>query len=79
MAPKEAKDDGKMSGLDEPTLIRATTLDGLSYEIKVGKLRGDNYFVAFSSSGVPRDGADERVKKLIERQPREKLLSQHVL
>lgn len=75
-----APDDAKDTGLDNPTLINATTFDGLTYEIKVGKLQGDNYFVRFTSSGtVNGDDKDERIKKLRERQPREKLLSDHVL
>lgn len=75
-----APDDAKDTGLDNPTLIRATTFDGLAYEIKVGKLQGDNYFVRFSSSGtVQGEDKDERIKKLRERQPREKLLSDYVL
>jgi hypothetical protein len=60
VAPKDAKD----TGLDKPTLINATTLAGVSYSIKVGRLEGDNYYVAFTSSGD---------------QPREKVLSRHVL
>ena len=49
-----------------------------------GELQGDNYFVRFSSSGnVPEEQSgspsDDRIKKLRERQPREKLLSNHVL
>jgi len=76
VAPEDAKD----TGLDKPTLVNTTTLDGLAYEIKVGKLQGDNYFVRFTSSGsVQGDDKDERIKKLRERQPREKLLSEHVL
>jgi hypothetical protein len=75
-----APDDVKETGLDNATLINATTLDGLAYEIKVGRLEGDNYFVRFSSSGsVQGDDKDERIKKLRERQAREKLLSDHVL
>jgi hypothetical protein len=75
-----APDDAKDTGLDNPTLIRAATFDGLTYEIKVGKLQGDNYFVRFTSSGtVQGDDQDERIKKLRERQPREKLLADHVL
>ena len=76
VAPGEAPD----TGLDKPTLINATTLDGLSYAIKVGRLAGDSYYVSFASSGTPakKDG-DERLKKLEERLPREKLLSGHVL
>ena len=81
VAPKDAKEDGKISGLDNPTQIDATTLDGLSYAIKVGNAAGDNLYVSFSSSGTPKaDEKDaERTKKLQERLPREKVLSQHVL
>jgi hypothetical protein len=71
VAPKDVP--AAETGLDNPTLINATTLDGLAYAIKVGKLSGENYYVAFSASGTPTD------KKLEERLPREKLLSEHVL
>jgi len=58
-------------------------IDGLAYEIKVGRLQGDSYYVRFSSSGSAPDEAkgpdEERLKKLRERLPREKLLSDHVL
>jgi hypothetical protein len=78
-----APDDAKDTGLDKPTLINASTFDGLAYEIKVGALAGDNYYVRFSSSGSPppeANGPDaERLKKLRERQPREKLLADYVL
>jgi len=81
-----APDDAKDTGLDKPTLVNATTLDGLTYEIKVGSLAGDNYYVRFSSSGSPigemresAKGDEERLKKLRERLPREKLLSDYVL
>ena len=74
VAPKGTK-------LEEPTAIQATTLDGLSYSIQVGKLQGEHYPVRFSASGTPRkdDKDAERLKKLEERLPREKLLSNHVL
>jgi hypothetical protein len=74
VAPKDTK-------LEAPTTIEATTLDGLSYSIKVGKLQGDNYPVSFSSAGTLRkDEKDaERTKKLEERLPLEKRLSEHVL
>jgi hypothetical protein len=66
VAPKDAAD----TGLDKPTLVNATTLAGASYAIKVGKLIGDNYHVAFTASGIkPEDKSAERTK----------LLSQHVL
>ncbi len=77
--PKDTKD----TGLDKPIEIKATTLDSLSYDIKVGKLQGDNYFVTFTSSGTAKpDSKDkdaERFKKLEERQPREKMLQNYVL
>jgi uncharacterized protein DUF4340 len=74
VAPKDAK-------IEEPTEVEATTLDGLAYSIKVGKLQADSYPVSFSSSGTLRkdDKDAERLKKLEERLPREKLLSQYVL
>jgi hypothetical protein len=77
VAPKDVAD----AGLDKPVSIEATTLDGLAYSIKVGKLQGDNFYVAFTSSGTPaKDEKDaERLKKLGERLPREKLLSEYVL
>jgi hypothetical protein len=77
VAPKDAPD----TGLGEPVLIDATTLDGLAYAIKVGKLAGDNYYLTFTSSGTPKpdDKDAERAKRLEARLPREKLLSQHVL
>src|SRR4051812_38201633 len=74
-----APDDAKDTGLDKPTTITATTLDGLTYDLKVGKLEGDNYYVRFSSSGslapsavVPAQAGtpspdEERLKKLRER------------
>jgi hypothetical protein len=52
-----AAPDEKDTGLDAPTLIRAATLAGARYEIKVGKLRGDDYFVSFTSSA---DDAKEK-------------------
>jgi len=61
VAPKDAGD----TGLDKPVLVNATTLAGASYAIKVGKLVGDNYYVAFTSSGPVK--------------PRDQMLSQHVL
>ena len=77
VAPKDAKD----TGLDDPAVIEATTLDGLAYTIKVGKQEGDNYYVTFASSGrLRKDDKDaERLKKLEQRLPREKLLSRYVL
>lgn len=76
VAPKDAGD----TGLDKPTLITASTLDGLVYEIRVGKSNGDNDYVSFSSSGsLQGKDDDERIKKLKSRLPREKRLSDYVL
>jgi len=71
----------KGTALEQPVTIQATTLDGLAYAIKVGKLQGENYPVSFSSSGTLRkdDKDAERLKKVEERLPREKLLSGYVL
>jgi hypothetical protein len=66
VAPKDAAD----TGLDKPITIDATTLEGLSYAIKVGKLAGDNYYVSFTSGGN---------HKAPDKAAREKTLSQHVL
>jgi len=71
----------KGTQIEAPVALEATTLDGLAYSIKVGKLQGDNYPVSFTSSGTPRkdDKDAERLKKLEERLPREKVLSDYVL
>lgn len=70
VAPKDVAQDSNMSGLDKPITVDATTLEGLSYAIKVGKLAGENYYVSFTSSGN---------HKAEEKAAREKMLSQHVL
>ena len=80
VAPKDAQD----TGLDKPTVIQASTLDGLSYTIRVGKPEGDNYYVSFGASGSLQDDAGgkddaDRIKKLKARLPREKRLSDYVL
>src|SRR5262249_49363326 len=70
VAPRDAKQDENMTGLDAPVLLDAETLDGLRYQIKVGKLLGDSYYVAFQSSGeLVKDTGDdkdraERIKKI---------------
>jgi len=71
VAPPEARQNEAMSGLDKPVLIEATTLEGLAYSIKVGKLEGDNYYLSFASSGTPPKD-DQNAE-------RTKLLSQYVL
>jgi hypothetical protein len=78
VAPKDAQD----TGLEKPALVTATTFEGLSYTVQVGKLAGDQYYVAASVSGEPKaegKDAEERDKILAERLPREKALATHVL
>lgn len=80
VAPKDAKQNDETRGLDKPTLINATTLDGLAYVIRVGKPEGENDYVAFSLSGtVEGKDDDARIKQLKARLPREKRLSDYVL
>ena len=63
VAPADAKD----TGLDRPTLINATTLEGVAYSIKVGKLEGENYYVRFPASPhivlVPKSKLEDTLKK----------------
>ena len=66
VAPKDAAD----TGLDKPILVDATTLEGLSYAIRIGKLVGENYYVSFTSTGS---------HKAEDQAAREKMLAQHVL
>jgi hypothetical protein len=67
VAPKDATD----TGLDKPLSIEATTLDGLGYSIKVGKLEGENHYVSFTPSG--NRGKEDKDAE------RRKLLSAYVL
>jgi hypothetical protein len=76
VAPADARPEE--TGLDKPTVVTATTLDGLSYTLKIGKLSGDNYYAAVAVVGDPKPegkDAEERLKKINERLPREKALA----
>lgn len=80
VAPKDAKPED--TGLAKPTVVTATTFDGLSYTLKLGRLEGDNYYATLAIAGEPRpDGKDagERLKKINERLPREKALGGYTL
>ena len=80
VAPAEAR--GDVTGLDKPTVVTATTLDGLSYTLKVGRLSGDNYHASVAIAGTPKPegkDAEERLKKISERLPREKALASYVI
>jgi len=80
IAPADAKPES--TGLDKPTVVTATTLDGLSYTLKVGKLSGDSYYATVAIAGEAKPegkDAEERLKKINERLPREKALAAHTL
>ena len=68
VAPKDAAGHAASTSRSP---IDATTLEGLSYAIKVGKLAGDNYYVSFTSSRQATRREDKAA--------REKMLAQHVL
>jgi len=76
IAPKDVKVED--TGLDKPTVVTATTLDGLTYVVKLGKPAGDNLYAIIAVTGEPKPegkDAEERLKKLNERLPREKALA----
>ena len=80
VAPRDLKPED--SGLDQPAVLAATTFDGLSYTVHVGKLAGEQYYVAVSVAGEPKTegkDAEERGRKLAERLARERSLAGHVL
>lgn len=84
LADVAAKDiTPEAAGLDKPTRLNATTFDGLSYLVRVGKLAGDSYYVSFEQGGTLAKAAKpddaERIKKLGERLPKDKVLAQQVL
>jgi len=79
-APKGLKPED--AGLDKPTVVTATTLDGLTYTLKVGKLEGENHYASIAVAGEPKpegQDAEARLKKISERLPREKALAQYVV
>ncbi len=80
VAPKGTKAED--SGLAEPTVVTATTLDGVTYAVKVGKIEGENYYATIAVAGEPKpEGKDaaERLKAIRERLPREQALAGYTL
>jgi hypothetical protein len=78
VAAKDAKD----TGLDKPTTVTATTFDGLTYSVKIGRLEAENYYAAVQVAGEPKPegkDAEERLKKIGERLSRERALAGHTL
>lgn len=70
------------SGLDKPVTVVASTFEGLTYTLKIGKPHGDDYYAMLWITGEPKAaGADatERARRLAERLPREKALAGQVL
>ena len=70
------------AGLDKPTVVTASTFDGLTYVLKVGRSEGDNLYASVAVSGEPRaegKDAEERQKRLAERLAREKALAGHIV
>jgi hypothetical protein len=80
VAPQVGKPED--AGLDKPTVVSAATLDGLSYVLKVGKLEDGNHYASIGVSGEAKPegkDAEERLKKLNERLPREKALADYTV
>ena len=80
VAPKDA--GPAETGLDKPTVVTALTFDALTYTLKVGKLQGDSYYATVAIAGEAKPegkDAEERLKKIAERLPREKALAAYTL
>jgi hypothetical protein len=80
VAPKDLKPED--AGLVNPVVIVATTFDGLTYSLNVGKLDAGNYYATIAVAGEPRPegkDAEEQLKKLNERLPRERALGAYTL
>ena len=80
IAPPDA--DPKSTGLARPIRVSATTFDGLSYTLSLGRTEGENLYLRVAIDGEPKPvgkDAEERLKKMQERLPRERALSAHTL
>lgn len=61
------------TGLDQPTTIMATTLDGLAYTLRVGKTDKDRTFVKVEVEGSPkRESTPRKDEKAEDKEKREK-------
>ena len=70
------------TGLATPAVLTAVTFDGLTYTLRLGALKGDNYYATVAITGEPKPegkDAEERAKKLAERLPRERALAAYTL
>lgn len=80
VAPSGLRPD--QTGLDKPTTVVATTFDRLTYTIKLGKPRGNDYYATVWVAGEPKvtgPDAEKRSKQIAERMPRERALAGQVL
>ena len=80
VTPLEMKSED--AGLDKPSVVTAVTLDGLTYVLKVGKTEGNNVYASITVTGEPKaegKDAEERLKKINERLPREKALAAYIV
>ncbi len=57
LAASEKPED---NGLDKPTLVEATTFDGVSYTLRIGRLEKDRYPVRIEVEGTPQREFEER-------------------
>ncbi len=77
VAPKDATPAD--TGLDKPILVDATTLDGLSYAIRVGRLAGENYYVSFTPGGaLVKERLPEKGEKPADRESRDKEFTERI-
>ena len=53
VAPRDAAPEA--TGLDKPIRLNATTLGGVSYAVRIGKMVGENYYVRLESGGAEKD------------------------
>jgi hypothetical protein len=70
------------TGLDRPVTVVASTFDRLTYTLKLGKARGEDYYATLWISGEPQaagSDAKERANSLAERLLLEKALAGQVL
>ena len=70
------------TGLATPAVLTGVTFDGLTYTLRLGALKGDNYYATVAVAGEPKPegkDAEERAKKLAERLPRERALAPYTL
>jgi hypothetical protein len=83
LADVAAKDlKAQDTGLEKPTTVSALTFDGLSYTLRIGRQQGESYYASLAIAGEPRPegkDAEERIKRIGERLPRERALGEHVL